>query len=149
MENNMRFLIAAFAMFIASTAVAGGQFETKLPVWKTAFNPLQAVIYFDYNDATVSEDSRASLTIATWHMSNHTKLKGVNVVGHTDRSGSNSYNRDLGARRATATAEVLREVGFSKVFESTVSEGEDMPAVITEDGKEHPANRRVVITQRS
>jgi|TARA_R110000851_G_scaffold116715_4_gene243096 OOP family OmpA-OmpF porin len=145
----MKFLIAAFAMFVTSVAIADKQFDTQLPQWRYAFNPLQTSIYFGYDDTKVPENIRHRLFIAAWHMGNHTKLESVTVVGHADRAGSNSYNRDLGAERASAAAKVFREVGYEKVFESTVSEGEEMPAVITEDGEEHPANRRVVITQSS
>lgn len=69
----------------------------------------------------------------------------VQVIGHTDNTGSASYNQDLSERRANAVADVLLDggVNFSRI--NAFGRGEDQPVAsnLTEDGKAQ--NRRVEI----
>jgi outer membrane protein OmpA-like peptidoglycan-associated protein len=65
------------------------------------------------------------------------------VYGHTDKVGSESYNRHLGQRRANAVVNYLTSHGISRSrLEAVVSYGETQPVVVTE-GRE-PRNRRTV-----
>ena len=69
----------------------------------------------------------------------------VQVLGHTDSTGSADYNQRLSERRANAVADVLMEGGvpFSRI--RTIGRGEDQPVAsnLTEEGKAQ--NRRVEI----
>ncbi|MAU51875.1 MAG: hypothetical protein CMN17_05740 [Roseovarius sp.] len=69
----------------------------------------------------------------------------VQVVGHTDSTGSASYNQTLSERRANAVADVLLEGGvpFSRV--RAIGRGEDQPVAsnLTPEGRAQ--NRRVEI----
>jgi len=65
------------------------------------------------------------------------------VYGHTDKVGSESYNRHLGQRRANAVVNYLTSHDISRSrLEAVVSYGETQPVVVTE-GRE-PRNRRTV-----
>ena len=69
----------------------------------------------------------------------------VDVYGHTDSSGSDTYNLDLSERRATTVADYLAGRGVETARLATRGFGETQPVASneTEDGK--AANRRVEI----
>ncbi len=69
----------------------------------------------------------------------------VEVIGHTDNTGSAAYNQDLSQRRAAAVGGVLRNAGVSGGRIVTYGRGEDMPVAsnLTPEGRAQ--NRRVEI----
>jgi len=69
----------------------------------------------------------------------------VDVYGHTDSTGSDSYNFDLSQRRASAVADYLTMRGVQSARLGTRGFGESQPIASndTEEGK--AANRRVEI----
>lgn len=68
------------------------------------------------------------------------------IVGHTDRAGSNAYNQALSARRAMAVADLMASMGIPRAALSTAARGEEEPRVPTEDEVRNPQNRRVEIS---
>lgn len=65
------------------------------------------------------------------------------VYGHTDKVGSDGYNKALGLRRAHAVVNFLVSQGISRSrLEAVVSYGETQPLIVTE-GQER-RNRRTV-----
>lgn len=69
----------------------------------------------------------------------------VEVIGHTDNTGSAAYNQDLSQRRAMAVAAILRNAGVSGGRIAAYGRGEDAPVAsnLTPDGRQQ--NRRVEI----
>jgi outer membrane protein OmpA-like peptidoglycan-associated protein len=69
----------------------------------------------------------------------------VEVVGHTDNTGSAAYNQDLSERRAGAVGAILRSGGVAGGRIRTYGAGEDQPVAsnYTPEGKAQ--NRRVEI----
>lgn len=69
----------------------------------------------------------------------------VEIVGHTDNTGSASYNQDLSERRAAAVAAILRGAGVSGGRIVSYGRGESIPAAsnLTPEGRAQ--NRRVEI----
>jgi outer membrane protein OmpA-like peptidoglycan-associated protein len=69
----------------------------------------------------------------------------VEVVGHTDNTGSAAYNQDLSQRRASAVASILASYGVSSGRIRAYGRGEDQPIAsnLTVDGRAQ--NRRVDI----
>ncbi len=69
----------------------------------------------------------------------------VEVIGHTDNTGSASYNQDLSERRAAAVAAILRSGGVAGGRLRSFGLGEDQPVAsnLTPDGR--ALNRRVEI----
>lgn len=69
----------------------------------------------------------------------------VQIVGHTDNTGSAAYNQGLSERRANSVADVLMDGGvpFSRI--ETYGRGEDQPVAsnLTDEGRAQ--NRRVEI----
>ena len=66
------------------------------------------------------------------------------VAGHTDRSGSDSYNESLSKARAEAVAAALAERGLDQKIKVKWY-GERQPRVSTPDGTREQENRRVEI----
>ena len=85
-------------------------------------------IYFDYDSSELKSDAQDILTKkATWLKANGDyKLK---IEGNCDERGSTEYNLALGARRAEAAAKFLNALGISSDRITTVSYGEEKPAV--------------------
>jgi len=67
----------------------------------------------------------------------------VQVVGHTDRVGSEAHNALLGQQRADAVRDELVRLGIDSAAIHASSLGEDIPAVDTEAAE--PRNRRVEV----
>ncbi|MBN2420550.1 MAG: peptidoglycan-associated lipoprotein Pal [Deltaproteobacteria bacterium] len=98
-------------------------------------------IYFDYDSSELKSDAQEILTRkADWLKDNSDyKLK---IEGHCDERGSTEYNLALGGRRAEAAAKFLNALGISSNRITTISYGEEKPAV---EGKNEAAwskNRR-------
>ena len=69
----------------------------------------------------------------------------VNVIGHTDNTGSAAYNQDLSQRRASAVANVLTSAGVAAFRVRTIGRGEDQPIASNLDAGGRAQNRRVEI----
>lgn len=69
----------------------------------------------------------------------------VDIVGHTDRSGSSAENLKLSLRRTEAVRDALIARGASENHFILHAVGEDDPLVPTADGVAEPQNRFVEI----
>jgi outer membrane protein OmpA-like peptidoglycan-associated protein len=67
-------------------------------------------IFFDYNTATLSPESRPELDRIVEMMTDHPQLK-LEVDGHTDNIGSATYNDQLSLARAESVRDYLVAVG--------------------------------------
>ena len=72
----------------------------------------------------------------------------IEVIGHTDNSGSAAYNQDLSQRRAVSVANVLRESGVPNARISAFGRGEDAPIATNLTPQGMAQNRRVEIIIR-
>ncbi len=70
----------------------------------------------------------------------------IQVVGHTDTSGSETYNKGLSLRRAAAVRDSLVRLGARREAIEIEGVGKADLAVQTADGVREPRNRRSVIT---
>jgi peptidoglycan-associated lipoprotein len=109
-----------------------------------------ADIYFDYDESTLSDDTRDKLS------RNADLLKGspqfsVTLEGHADSRGTNEYNLALGERRANAVRDYLSSLGVAGTRLRTLSYGEERQVCDTDEESCWSQNRRVhmVITGRS
>jgi outer membrane protein OmpA-like peptidoglycan-associated protein len=74
----------------------------------------------------------------------------VQVIGHTDSSGSDAYNQTLSERRARAVANILLAGGVPSSRVVAFGVGESQPIASNESADGRQANRRVeiIITPR-
>lgn len=72
----------------------------------------------------------------------------IQVVGHTDRTGSPQANDTLSLQRAQAVRTLLIQRGFEPALVEAVGRGEREPVVPTEANVNEPRNRRAEIIIR-
>jgi peptidoglycan-associated lipoprotein len=100
------------------------------------------VVYFDFDSSEVLPEYREVLKQNARYLVDNPDAR-VRLEGHTDERGSREYNIGLGERRAQAVRQVLMLQGVSAGQISTVSYGEERPAVLGSDEEAWALNRRV------
>jgi outer membrane protein OmpA-like peptidoglycan-associated protein len=104
-------------------------------------------ILFDIDSAAIRASLQADLRALARNLQQYPNTT-VDVIGHTDNTGSAAYNQDLSSRRASAVAGVLLEAGVSPGRVRSFGRGEDEPIAsnLTPDGRAQ--NRRVEVIIR-
>lgn len=104
-------------------------------------------ILFDVDSAAIRASLQSDLRALARNLQQYPDST-VDVIGHTDNTGSASYNQDLSARRASAVAGVILEEGVSPSRVRSFGRGEDEPVAtnLTPEGRQQ--NRRVEIIIR-
>jgi len=100
-----------------------------------------ATVYFDFDSYVLTSDSRAALSQAAEALKAKSGTR-IQIEGHCDERGSNEYNLALGEKRARAVEDFLTSQGVSKELLSTISYGEERPAVQGNDEAAWAKNRR-------
>ncbi len=103
---------------------------------------------FAVDSAQINSDFLTSLRTMAEVIGEYDKT-AVHVIGHTDSTGSNSYNQTLSQRRATSVTRVLSNNGVdvSRVRASGV--GETRPLVSNDTSSGRSQNRRVEVFLKS
>ncbi|RIA44669.1 outer membrane protein OmpA-like peptidoglycan-associated protein [Hephaestia caeni] len=101
-------------------------------------------ITFGYDSANVQPQFRPTLDQVADVLSQYNQTY-IDVYGHTDSTGSDTYNQGLSERRAASVASYLESRGVQAARIGTRGFGESQPIASndTEDGR--AANRRVEI----
>ena len=104
-------------------------------------------ILFDTDSAAIRAGLQADLRAMARNLQEY-RNSTVDVIGHTDKTGSAEYNQDLSARRASAVAGVLLEAGVDPARVRSFGRGENEPVAtnLTPEGRQQ--NRRVEIIIR-
>jgi len=102
----------------------------------------ETVIYFDFDTARIRPEFSEILAAHARRLSGNPRLS-VRLEGHADERGSREYNIGLGERRAQAVRQVLMLQGVGAAQITTVSYGEERPAVRGSDEVAWERNRRV------
>jgi peptidoglycan-associated lipoprotein len=102
------------------------------------------IIYFDFDKAEIRPDSLPVVAAHAQYLARNPAQK-VRLEGHADERGSREYNIGLGERRGQAVRRALMLQGVSELQLSTVSYGEERPAVAGNDEQAYALNRRVEI----
>jgi OOP family OmpA-OmpF porin len=119
--------------------------KAKAPIKKMMDLPAPYTVYFDFDSfdltatgaAVIKEAAKASL---------EAKAGGVVVTGHTDKAGSDDYNKGLSRARATGVVNALMAEGIARDSVKRMYSGEAAPEVMTKDGTKEARNRRVTIS---
>jgi len=99
-------------------------------------------VHFDFDKATLKPEAKVVLNEAAALLAKHERVV-VEVAGHTDSMGSESYNQGLSERRANAVRDYLASKGVKASRLTAKGYGESRP-VASNDTKEGRAeNRRV------
>lgn len=99
-------------------------------------------VYFDFDKFDIKAESAQLLDAHAAYLT-ATPAAKVLVEGNTDERGTPEYNIALGQRRANAVQNYLAQQGATNV--STVSYGEEKPAVLGHTEADYAKNRRAVL----
>lgn len=101
-------------------------------------------ILFEVNSAALRPDLRRDLDAVAQNLIAY-PASTIQIIGHTDNTGTAALNKDLSNRRALAVSAVLREAGVPGARIIAFGRGEDFPIAsnLTPEGR--AANRRVEI----
>ena len=102
------------------------------------------IVYFDFDSAEIRADSQTVVAAHARYLAGAPAQK-VRLEGHADERGSREYNIGLGERRAQSVRRALMLQGVAESQITTVSYGEERPAVAGSDEQAYAANRRVEI----
>ncbi len=105
------------------------------------------LVFFDWDKATLTDRARETIREAAAH-STHVQYTRIEVTGHTDTSGTPSYNQGLSVRRANPVAAELVRDAVPRDVMTIQGFGQTEPLVPTGPGVREPQNRRVEITLR-
>ncbi len=98
-------------------------------------------VFFDFDSSELRADARETTDrLAVW-LGNHQGVT-LTVQGHADERGTTEYNLALGDRRASAVRDYLIALGVSPNRLSTISYGEEVPAVTGQGEWAWNQNRR-------
>lgn len=105
------------------------------------------VVYFEYDRSEIRSEFNAMLAAHGQYLSTNPNAQ-VRLEGHADERGSREYNIGLGERRAQAVRRVLLLQGATASQVSTVSYGEERPAMFGSNEEAWSMNRRVELVYR-
>lgn len=101
-------------------------------------------IFFDFDNFSIKASEKEKLNELFAVMNANPDLK-LEVVGHTDAKGSNSYNKRLSVNRANSTIKYLTGKGINKDRFKITGAGEDIPIALNKmrDGSDAPHGREL------
>ena len=102
-------------------------------------------VTFDFDSASVKPQFMPVLDNVAQTLTQYDKTV-IEVAGHTDNVGSDSYNQALSQRRANAVASYLGSRGIMQQRMITVGAGESRPIASNDSEAGRSENRRVEIT---
>lgn len=107
----------------------------------------ELVVYFEFDRSEIRSEFNSMLAAHGRYLASNPNVQ-VRLEGHADERGSREYNIGLGERRAQAVRTILLLQGAQNSQLSTVSYGEERPAVFGSDEESYSLNRRVEIVYR-
>jgi peptidoglycan-associated lipoprotein len=127
----------------AATTGVGAYGDLSVEALTDPNSPLsQRVIYFAYDSSEVAAEDRPLVEMHAAFLAANPGVK-VSLEGHADERGAREYNIGLSEHRAQAVRRMLELQGVATDQISTVSYGEEKPAVEGHDESAWAMNRRV------
>jgi len=99
-------------------------------------------IYFDFDSYSVKAGELEKVRKLAAVMKASGSPVKIQIEGHCDERGSNEYNLALGEKRARAIQDALVAEGVAASNVTTISYGEERPAVEGQDESAFSKNRR-------
>ncbi|MEW8315372.1 MAG: OmpA family protein [Candidatus Thiodiazotropha endolucinida] len=100
-------------------------------------------VLFDLNSDKVSGEYTSTLNQIADSLKARPDIKSIEVIGHTDSTGSAAYNQSLSERRAKAVADNLKAQGVNGALFTTKGMGEASPVADNATAEGRAQNRRV------
>ena len=128
---------AAMSAYVANTLMAPLQYEK---------HTVSATTLFDFNKAILKEQGKAELqNLGAKIRSQGMSVGDIDVIGHTDNVGSQSYNQELSVRRATAVRDYLVSEGVNASIIDVMGRGMSEPVASNDTDAGRAENRRVEV----
>ncbi len=102
------------------------------------------IVYFSFDQTELSAKAKDLISQHANYLKENLNVF-VMLEGHTDTQGSEGYNLALGERRAKTVRNLMVFYGVNQNQISTISFGEEKPAVLGQDEESYAKNRRVEI----
>ncbi len=102
-------------------------------------------IFFDFDKATLKEESYPELNRLTTYLAENAKVR-ISIAGHADSTGPGEYNMGLSKRRAQTVANYLTKKGIDSSRIEVKYFGETKPIASNETVEGRRKNRRVEFT---
>jgi OOP family OmpA-OmpF porin len=100
-------------------------------------------VLFETKSDRISSEFRSTLDQVADSLKARDDITSIEVVGHTDSTGSASYNQSLSERRAEAVAGYLTAQGVNGAFFTSKGMGESSPVADNKTAEGRARNRRV------
>lgn len=101
-------------------------------------------ILFETNKAEIASGAERSLSKIAEFLNKYPK-QSIVVEGHTDSTGTSSYNQDLSERRAASVREKIVSMGVDGNRINSIGKGEEYPVASNDNSAGRQQNRRVEI----
>jgi len=105
-------------------------------------------VSFAINSDSIQRDFQDSLNTMAEVIDDYDKT-AVHVIGHTDNTGTDSYNQQLSEKRATAVTRYLTRTGVDRDRMRFSGRGETKPVANNDTSAGRTRNRRVEIYLKS
>jgi peptidoglycan-associated lipoprotein len=102
-------------------------------------------VKFPTNSSDLSPEAMSRLDQLAQSLMAENRNVYLEIQGHTDATGADTFNEDLGRQRAEAVRRYLSQKGVPLSRINTISYGEGVPAAPNETASGRAQNRRVVI----
>lgn len=102
-------------------------------------------VKFPTNRDALSPEAEQRLAELAQRLKSENRNVYLEIQGHTDATGDETYNRELGEARAEAVRRTLSQQGVALNRMATISYGEDAPVAPNDTAEGRAQNRRVAI----
>jgi peptidoglycan-associated lipoprotein len=133
-----------------NSGAGGGAFQEIFPGAQPGDSVLvqnNLVVYFEFDRSEIRGEFNPMLAAHGRYLASDPAIT-LRLEGHADERGSREYNIGLGERRAQAVRQILLLQGATASQITTVSYGEERPAVFGSDEESYSLNRRVELVYR-
>lgn len=125
------------------TVLPGAEVERVNEGIKVTFN--ESMVNFGFNSSELTSSAKNNLEKLADVLKNNPDTN-INIFGHTDSKGSDSYNQALSERRANAVVNYLSSLGVARSRMNARGLGENEPIATNDTEAGRAQNRRVEFT---
>ena len=118
--------VATDTSVVRNTVVTADTTTTDVPFPASDLATLEELVLFDFDKSDITEDAMAALQAKADILRADPSIT-LNIDGHADERGDDSYNVRLGQRRADAVLEFFTGAGLSAGRFTVASRGEEAP----------------------
>jgi len=141
-EQNMG-EISQTAQEALERAIAAGKLAEGTFLFETVFSDDK--VRFGFDEANLSDTATQALDIFVEDLKSRDQSVYIEIQGHTDSTGSEAYNMQLGQKRAEAVRRYLNQRGIPLARMSVISYGMSAPIADNSTADGRSVNRRVTI----